>query len=92
MAIGASAYCDSALKKLASSRRNFLQLEPDKTQYVNSDVADSTPVMAAPLALDLPRRKGKWVANQIAAYLFSPCKPLTRQEKKFNNHGALRRF
>jgi hypothetical protein len=41
--------------RLRSSRRNFLQLEPDKTHYVNQHVADSTPVIAAPLAPDLPR-------------------------------------
>lgn len=34
-------------------------------------------------------QRGKSVANQVAAYLFSPCKPLTRQGKKFNDHGTV---
>jgi hypothetical protein len=79
-------------KKLRSSRQDCPQFEPDKTHYVYSDVADSKPVMAASLALDLPPGKGKKVANQITQYLFLPCKLLTRQGKKFNIHGVARRF
>jgi hypothetical protein len=79
-------------KKLRSSRQNWPGTEPDNTHYVNQHVADSTPVMAASLAPDLPPSKGKRVANQIADYLFSPCKLLTRQGKKFNIHGVARRF
>jgi hypothetical protein len=39
----------------------------------------------------LPQR-GKSVANQIVEYLFSPCKSLTRQGERFNNHGLIGGF
>jgi hypothetical protein len=69
------------------------RLSQIKTHYVNQHIADSTPVIAAPLAPDLPQaeeaRKSPIRSPNI---YFRPCKFLRRQAKKFNIHGALRRF
>lgn len=59
----------------------------DKSSYVNSEAADSKQLTAAVLALVLPRRKGKSQPKQNAIEIFSGCKLLRWQGKKFNIRG-----